>query len=84
MFWLLKLPETSCTVYACYLRSERIWGVFEYAYFQEGTYAPNLNVQCFVKFWTFTHVYVVTIYYNFSLKMISLKHIKNGCVVLQK
>jgi len=30
------------------------------------------------------NVYFVTIYYNFSLKMISLKHIKNGCVVLQK
>jgi len=26
---------------------------------------------------------VVTIYYNFSPKMISLKQIKNGCVVLR-
>jgi len=30
------------------------------------------------------NVYVVTIYYNFSLKMVSLKHIKNGCAVLRK
>jgi len=30
------------------------------------------------------NVYVVTIYYNFSLKVFSLKHIKNGCVVLRK
>jgi len=32
-------------------------------------------------------VYVVTTYYyyyNFILKMISLEHIKNGCVVLRK
>jgi len=30
------------------------------------------------------NVYLVTIYYNFSLKMISLKHIKNGGAVLRK
>jgi len=30
------------------------------------------------------NVYLVSTYYNFSLKLISLKHIKNGCVVLRK
>jgi len=30
------------------------------------------------------NVYLVTIYYNFSLKRISLKHIKNGGAVLRK
>jgi len=29
-------------------------------------------------------VYFDTTYFNFSLKMTSLNHIKNGCVVLRK
>ena len=44
----------------------------------------NQGFPIFVGPWYCFNVYVVTIYYNFSLKIISLKHIKNGCVILRK
>jgi len=39
--------------------------------------SSTYQINCF-------NVYFVTTYYNFSLKMISLEHIKNGCLVLRK